>query len=84
LISKVLENPALIGLGIDESTAVWVRPDGRYEIAGIGQVIVYDARAAAVSRTPDRLLGAAGMTIHVLLPGDVFDPATGKVEGARR
>ncbi len=84
LISLVLERPALVGLGIDESTAVWVRPDGRYEIVGIGQVIVYDARAAAVSHTPDSLLGAAGMTVHVLLPGDVYDPATGKVEGARR
>lgn len=84
LISLVLERPTLVGFGIDESTAVWVRPDGRYEIVGIGQVIVYDARAAAVSRTPDRLLGAAGMTVHVLLPGDVYDPATGKVEEIRR
>lgn len=84
LISLVLENPGLLGLGIDESTAVWVRPDGRYEITGIGQVIVYDARTAAVAKAGADLLGAAGMTVHVLLPGDVFDPATGKVEGSRR
>lgn len=84
LMSLVLEYPTLVGLGIDESTAVWVRPDGRFEICGIGQVVVYDARAASLSRTADRLLGAAGMAVHVLLPGDVFDPATGQVEGGRR
>ena len=84
LISVVLENPKLVGVGIDESTAVWVRPDGRYEIAGIGQVVVYDARNASVSRAGAGLLGAAGMTVHILLPGDVYDLATGTVEGARR
>ncbi|MCX6564912.1 MAG: cyanophycinase [Candidatus Aminicenantes bacterium] len=84
LISLVLENPKLVGIGINESTAVWVRPDGRYEIAGIGQVIVYDARNASVSRANAGLLGVVGMTVHILLPGDVYDPATGKVEGARR
>jgi len=84
LMSVVLENPGLLGVGIDESTAVWVRPDGKYEIAGLRQAVVYDARRASGSRTADGLLGAAGMTIHILLPGDVYDPAIGAVQGGRK
>ena len=83
LMSVVLENPRLVGVGIDESTAVWVRPDGKYEIAGLQQVVVYDARGAKIKKTASGRLGAAGMTVHILLPGDVYDPATGTVEGYR-
>jgi cyanophycinase len=80
LMSLVLENPKLVGVGIDESTAVLVRPDGRYEVLGENQVIVYDARRARVFKTPAGHLGAHGMTMHVLLPGDVYDLAKGKVK----
>lgn len=80
LMSVVLENPRLLGVGIDESTAVWVRPDGKFEIAGLHQVVVYDARAAKIKKTAAGRLGAVGMAVHILLPGDVFDPATGTVE----
>jgi cyanophycinase len=84
LISLVLENPRLLGVGIDESTALLVRPDGRYEIVGAKQVVIYDARRVRIGKTADNRLGAAGMTLHILLPGDVFDPATGTVEGGGR
>jgi cyanophycinase len=80
LISLVVENPKLVGVGIDESTAVLVRPDGRYEVLGENQVIIYDARKARTFKTPERRLGAHGMAMHVLLPGDVYDLAKGKVE----
>jgi len=80
LIAVVLQNPALVGLGIEESTAVLVRPDGKYEVLGEGQVIVYDARPARTFRSPDGHLGGHGLTMHVLLPGDVYDLASGRVE----
>ncbi len=80
LISVVLEFPALVGVGIEEATAVVVRPDGKYEVLGEGQVIVYDARGATTSRSPDGRLGGRGLTMHVLLAGDVFDLAAGRVE----
>jgi len=84
LISVILERPGLVGVGIDESTAVWVRPDGKYEIAGLGQVVVYDARRTKIEKSAAGKWAVAGMTVHVLLPGDVYDPASGAVEGARR
>ncbi len=80
LIATVIENPKLVGVGIDESTAVLVRPDGRYEVLGENQVIVYDARKAKLRRGAEGRLGAHGMTLQVLLPGDVYDPVKGRAE----
>ena len=79
LISVVLENPALVGIGIEEATAVLVRPDGLYEVLGEGQVVVYDARRALTAKSPDGHLGGHGLTMHVLLAGDVYDLASGRV-----
>lgn len=80
LIAVVLQNPGLVGVGIEEATAVLVRPDGRYEVLGEGPVIVYDARKAKTFRSPDGRLGGHDVTMHVLLAGDVYDLAAGRVE----
>jgi cyanophycinase len=84
LISLVLENPALIGAGIDESTAILVRPGGKWEVLGESQVFVVDARKAKVSRASSKRLGAHGLSLHLLLAGDVFDPVTGRTEGPQK
>jgi len=81
LISLVLENPALLGAGIDEATAILVRPGGTWEVLGESQVFVVDARRAKVFQALSKRLGAHGLALHLLLPGDVFDPATGRAEG---
>ena len=80
LISIVLEFPTLVGLGIEEATAVLVRPDGKYEVLGEGQVIVYDARRATTAKSAEGRVGGRGLSMHVLLAGDVFDLAAGRVE----
>ncbi len=84
LISLVLENPTLIGVGIEESTAVLVRPDGKFEVLGENQILVFDARRASTRASPTGRLGGRGLAMHVLLPGDVYDPATGRAEGPPR
>jgi cyanophycinase len=84
LLAVVLQHPALVGVGIEESTAVLVRPDGKYQVLGEGQVIVYDARRARTFQSPDGHLGGHGLTAHVLLPGDVYDLAAGRVEEPAR
>jgi len=56
------------------------RPHGKYEVLGEGQVIIYDARGAKTAKSPDGHLGGHGLTMHVLLPGDVYDLASGRVE----
>ncbi len=83
LISVVLEHPELLGVGVDEATAVWVRPDGSFKVLGEGWVVVFDAAAADVTtgtwRDGGTALGARGLTTHVLLPGDVFDVSSRQV-----
>ena len=76
LMSLVLENPTLVGAGIDESTAIEVRPDGTWTILGESVVVIYDARAASTTG-PGTDLGAAGVRLHVLPAGATFDPRTG-------
>lgn len=82
LLSVVLERPSYLGVGVDEATAVWRRPDGTFEVLGDGSVVVYDASRATVTRAPGDgsvLLGVRGLETHVLLRGDVFDLATRRV-----
>ncbi|HWB42899.1 MAG TPA: cyanophycinase [Gemmatimonadales bacterium] len=78
LISAVLERPSLIGVGIDESTALEVGPDGRWRVLGESSVVVYDARDARVTARSRPLLGAMGVRVHILPPGGLFDPRTGR------
>lgn len=88
LLSLVLENPEQIGIGIDEGTALVVRPDGLWEVLGEGTALVYDARDARVTEPRAPVLGTAGVRLHVLPAGSVYDPAAGRATlpqaGARR
>ena len=47
LLSAVLDHPKLIGIGIDERTAVIVQDDG-FEVLGESSVLVIDARRAKI------------------------------------
>lgn len=78
LISLVLEKPELMGVGIDESTALLVRPDGNWEILGASVAVVFDARRSRVT-PPSQTLGAAEVRMHVLPMGSVFEPRSGRV-----
>jgi cyanophycinase len=62
LISLVLEHPHLVGIGIDEGTALEVHPDGRWIVRGESVVVVYDARDARVTSADGSTPGAAGLT----------------------
>ncbi len=77
LISLVLEQKPHLGAGIDESTAIIVRPNGTWKIAGASSVVIYDARTATVTPASAHVLGAANLRVHVLPAGSTFDPRTG-------
>lgn len=70
LISVVLENPGLTGIGIDESTAILVSGDTA-EVVGVSQVIVLRNEMPHTT-TRDNLLGGRGLRMDVLLPGEKF------------
>jgi cyanophycinase len=74
LIGVVLENPELLGVGIDESTAILVRPDRTFEVLGRSQVVVLDARGAReISVGPQGHLAGHGIELHVLRSGQRYD-----------
>lgn len=77
LVSVVLEQPVHLGVGIDESTALIVSPDGRWRVMGESVALIYDARHAAITPA-GRTLGTTGVVMHVLPEGGTFDPKTGK------
>jgi cyanophycinase len=77
LLSAVLERPRLLGVGIDEGTALEVAPDGRWWVRGQSVVVIYDARRATITDTTAPVLGARGVAVHILPPGSSFDPGHG-------
>jgi cyanophycinase len=76
LLSLVLENPRLVGIGLDESTALEVPPEGPFRVLGASVAVVYDARAARITPA-GRTLGAADVRLSVLPAGSTYDLATG-------
>jgi cyanophycinase len=83
LLSVVLEHADLLGIGIDEDTAVWVRPDNSFQVIGSRSVVVIDATTATVTQQPrdtgQDSLGVHDLKVHVLLPGETFDIARRQV-----
>lgn len=73
LLSLVLEHPELPGIGIDESTAILVKPDRSFEVLGENTVIVYDARASRQrQRDQNGNLAATGIAMSILCAGQEF------------
>ncbi len=77
LFTVILEHPDHLGVGVDEDTAAWFRPDGTFEVMGNGSVMVLDPAGKAPTRgageAGKELLGIDGMRLHILLPGEVYD-----------
>jgi cyanophycinase len=74
LISAVLDHPQLIGVGIDEETALLVRPDGLWEVLGNYYVKIFDARRARIRDDDGPMAQASDIRMHVLPTGSTFDP----------
>jgi cyanophycinase len=78
LVAGVVENPRLLGLGIDENTAVvWTRDGAR--VVGSGAVYVVDGRQVTRSNLGKARMHSAisafDIRLHVLSEGDCFDIA---------
>lgn len=74
LLSLVLENPDLLGIGIDESTAILVYPDRIFEVIGEYQVIIYDASECQNIETNEKhLFNSEGLKMHILTSGNKFN-----------
>ena len=75
LLACVLDHPDLVGVGIDEKTAVVV-DGGHCEVIGESTVLVLDARAEQKRATKSGdTLSASGLQLNVLHRGDKFEIA---------
>ena len=76
LLGAVAQNPRMVGLGIDENTAIIVRRN-RFRVVGEGAVYVVDGRDTTYSNLTeeetDRALTVFDVRLHVLTQGDEFN-----------
>ena len=88
LLGAVAHNPRLLGIGIDENTAIVVE-GGRFLVIGSGAAYVVDGEASTHSNIAearaDRALSMFNVRMHVLSSGDSFDltartPACGQID----
>jgi len=72
LISAVLDRPELVGIGIDETTAIFVTGTS-FEVLGKNTVLVIDARKALVDKaTAGQLATGRNLTMSVLKAGMTY------------
>ncbi|MCU0491114.1 MAG: cyanophycinase, partial [Chloroflexaceae bacterium] len=80
LMTAVAHNPALVGLGLDEDTAVEIDSQGICTVVGRGSVLVvdgHDMRHSDIFRVSDHApIAIFDLRVHVLSSGYHYDLAT--------
>lgn len=80
LMTAVAHNPDLLGIGLDEDTAVEIEPNGWLTVLGRGSVLIVDGvdvQYTDIHRVPDNApLTIFGVRLHVLSNGYHYDIAT--------
>jgi cyanophycinase len=80
LMGAVAQNPRILGIGIDEDTAIVIGQDACFKVVGAGAVTVLDASDMTycnlADEQTDRTLSAYNVRLHLLSQGDDFDIAT--------
>jgi cyanophycinase len=77
LLCGVAENPFMLGVGIDEDTAIRVYPEGYFMVIGSNAIMVVDGKSIKTSNVselqPDEILAISNITLHVLPEGYGYD-----------
>lgn len=83
LLCGVAENPEILGIGIDEDTAIKVYPDNHFEIIGTNTVTILDGTSIKSSNVselaPNEMLAIIGVTVHTLPKNYGFNLTTREV-----
>lgn len=83
LLTGVAENPDVLGIGIDEDTAIKVFPDMHFEVIGTNAVTILDGKSIKSSNVSElaqnELLAIVGVTVHALPQSYGFDLKTREV-----
>jgi cyanophycinase len=92
LLGAVAQNPANLGVGIDEDTAIIVERNNRFRVIGSGAVYVVDGATMTYSslseQTSEGILSIFDVKLHVLGSDDSFDiasrePISGEMQKTR-
>ena len=76
LLSVFAGTPGLIGIGLDEDTAVLINREGTLEVLGSNMVTIVDGRNTIsdyFDRQDGEVLTIAGSSLHALAGGRLFD-----------
>ena len=77
LLTGIAQNPEVLGIGIDEDTAILVSDKGTAEVIGSGAVYFIDGSGITYSNVSEQysneILSMFNVKLHVLKEGDKFD-----------
>ncbi len=77
LLSAISQNPYVLGVGIDEDTAILVQSNAQFSVVGSNTVTVVDASPSTTTNvsetTPGQALVLSPISMHVLSDGYGFD-----------
>ena len=77
LLGAVSQNPRILGIGIDENTAILVTGQRTFRVFGDGAVYVLDGSTVSYSNITEaqveKTLSIYDVKLHVLTQGDTFD-----------
>lgn len=77
LLSAIAQNPHILGIGIDEDTAIIISNDATFEVIGSNAVTVLDGTHIQLTNVselkPDEILAVTNIIMHVLPSGFSFD-----------
>ena len=69
LLSIIGEHPDLLGVAIDEDTAIVVAPDQTFEVVGASYVLILDASRAKTQILPTKQIVLENVGLSLLTPG---------------
>ena len=77
LLGAVSQNPRILGIGLDENTAILVKGRRTFTVIGDGAVYVLDGSTVSYSNIAEerveKTLSIYDVKLHVLTQGDTFD-----------
>jgi cyanophycinase len=83
LLVGVAQNPSVLGVGIDEDTAIKVCSNASFEVVGTNCVTIIDGQSIQESNVselkPEEIIALSNVTIHVLPNGYGYDLSQKKI-----